>query len=69
MAKVRIQARSSNASSALEQHLPVHAKQQSQSDGAIDILARAWREEGPLGWYQVCFRMYTAAVTCSNRRR
>jgi adenine nucleotide transporter 17 len=54
MAKVRIQARSADSGTAAEQHSwppPAHA---AHHDGALDILRRVLKEDGPLGWYQVC---------------
>ena len=57
MAKVRIQARSADAEDATEHHeeLP-HAHEyhhkHSKHVGALDILARVWKREGFVGWYQ-----------------
>jgi solute carrier family 25 (peroxisomal adenine nucleotide transporter), member 17 len=59
MAKVRIQARSANSVIAAEEHSSPppsnapHHKAAGHHDGALDILRRVLREEGPLGWYQV----------------
>lgn len=58
MAKVRIQARSVDAEEAKEHHekLPEPHKYHhahSKHVGALDILARVWKREGFVGWYQV----------------
>lgn len=58
MAKVRIQARSADIEDAVVQHhdLPPHHHyhhDKYQHVGALDILARVWKREGFVGWYQV----------------
>jgi hypothetical protein len=56
MAKVRIQARTSDVKEgeALPPpHAPHHSNSKNKHPGAIDILAKAWKKDGPLGWYQV----------------
>ncbi|KAI0925620.1 hypothetical protein AcV5_008306 [Taiwanofungus camphoratus] len=58
MAKVRIQARSADAEEAVAEHRPVppkHAYHHAHSKhvGALGILAKVWRKQGFLGWYQV----------------
>lgn len=58
MAKVRIQARTADSEEAEEEHQPVppkHAYHHAHSKhvGALDILARVYRHQGILGWYQV----------------
>ncbi len=58
MAKVRIQARSADVDDAIAHHSskpqPHHFHHdKTRHIGALDILARVWRKEGPLGWYQV----------------
>lgn len=54
MAKVRIQARSADAE---ENHelLPPHSYHHAKSKhtGALEILARVWKRDGFVGWYQV----------------
>ncbi|KAK7682636.1 hypothetical protein QCA50_014436 [Cerrena zonata] len=57
MAKVRIQARSADEEDAVEEHHPKPKPHGYHHDkykhvGALDILARVWRKEGPVGWYQ-----------------
>ncbi|PPR02615.1 hypothetical protein CVT24_002186 [Panaeolus cyanescens] len=57
MAKVRIQARSADVEDAKECHaeLPKPHKyhhEHSKHVGALDILARVWKREGFVGWYQ-----------------
>jgi len=57
MAKVRIQARSADAEEATIEHQPPpqrHAYHHAHSKhvGALDILAKVWRQQGFLGWYQ-----------------
>jgi len=57
MAKVRIQARTADIEEAKEEHLPLpHQHEfhhtQYKHVGALDILARVWRKEGFVGWYQ-----------------
>lgn len=59
MAKVRIQARSADVDDAKEHHVPKPPHGHFHHDhshhvGALDILARVWRKEGVVGWYQVC---------------
>ena len=57
MAKVRIQARSAdsedsaNIQSQIQSHSYHH--QRSKHIGALAILARVWKREGFVGWYQV----------------
>jgi hypothetical protein len=57
MAKVRIQARSvdsedsTNIQSQPEPHS--HHHQRSKQIGALAILARVWKRDGFVGWYQV----------------
>ncbi|KAI0077076.1 mitochondrial carrier [Panus rudis PR-1116 ss-1] len=58
MAKVRIQARSADVEDALEEHHPKPQPHHYHHDkykhaGALDILARVWRKQGFVGWYQV----------------
>ena len=58
MAKVRIQARTADEEDAVEQHHSRPHRHEYHHDkhrhaGALDILARVWRKEGLLGWYQV----------------
>ncbi|PFH53154.1 hypothetical protein AMATHDRAFT_55617 [Amanita thiersii Skay4041] len=57
MAKVRIQARSADTDQSVEAgeelpkaHMYHHLK--SKHVGAIDLLARVWKREGFIGWYQ-----------------
>ncbi|TFK93704.1 adenine nucleotide transporter [Polyporus arcularius HHB13444] len=57
MAKVRIQARSADAEEAEAEHhpLPHHNKPHHRTGhhvGALTVLARVWRRNGFLGWYQ-----------------
>jgi adenine nucleotide transporter 17 len=58
MAKVRIQARGSDAEAAKEEgrtlppHHAYHHKD-SKHPGAIDLLAKVYRKKGLIGWYQV----------------
>jgi hypothetical protein len=52
MAKVRIQARSTDPETERAE-LPGPHHSQSKSIGALTILARVWKREGFLGWYQV----------------
>ncbi|KAF9478847.1 mitochondrial carrier [Pholiota conissans] len=67
MAKVRIQARSADVEEALEhrEELPksheFHHKH-SKHVGALDILARVWRQQGFTGWYQGMEAQITKAV-------
>lgn len=65
MAKVRIQARSADVEDAVVHQTPKpqpyhfhHEK--SKHVGALDILARVWRKEGFVGWYQVNRSLSTA---------
>ncbi|KAF8150701.1 mitochondrial carrier domain-containing protein [Crassisporium funariophilum] len=67
MAKVRIQARSADAEEAAEhkekmpgQHTFHH--QHTKHVGALDILARVWKREGFVGWYQGMQAQITKAV-------
>jgi adenine nucleotide transporter 17 len=58
MAKVRIQARSADIEEAIEEHHDLPAPHTYHHDkykhaGALHILARVWRKEGFVGWYQV----------------
>jgi adenine nucleotide transporter 17 len=56
MAKVRIQTRSADSDEAREEHrLPGPSGALHHHPGAIDILIRAWKHEGFVGWYQVRF--------------
>ena len=59
MAKVRIQARSADLEEAQEEHVPPppHNKPHHKTGhhvGALTVLARTWRRNGFVGWYQVC---------------
>src|SRR5258706_2185725 len=57
MAKVRIQA-GSKAENAQE------TSNQKHSGGAVDILSRIYRKEGPVGWYKVGLSfLRTATIT------
>ena len=49
MAKVRIQARSADS----EDSANSQSHRRSKNIGALDILARVWKREGFVGWYQV----------------
>lgn len=67
MAKVRIQARSADVEDAVVHQTPKpqpyhfhHEK--SKHVGALDILARVWRKEGFVGWYQGMNAQITKAV-------
>ncbi|PCH42079.1 mitochondrial carrier [Wolfiporia cocos MD-104 SS10] len=67
MAKVRIQARSADTEEAVAEHQPAppkHAYHHAHSKhvGALGILARVWRQEGFLGWYQGMGAQITKAV-------
>ncbi|KAH6913229.1 adenine nucleotide transporter [Coprinopsis sp. MPI-PUGE-AT-0042] len=67
MAKVRIQARSADAEDALEHHSELPKPHTFHHDkrrhvGALDILARVWRKEGFVGWYQGMQAQITKAV-------
>ncbi|THG98736.1 hypothetical protein EW026_g3502 [Hermanssonia centrifuga] len=67
MAKVRIQARSADVDDAIAHHSskpqPHHFHHdKTRHIGALDILARVWRKEGPLGWYQGMGAQITKAV-------
>jgi len=67
MAKVRIQARSADEEDAvLEHHPKPHPHEfhhnRFQHVGALDILARVWRKEGFVGWYQGMSAQVTKAV-------
>jgi adenine nucleotide transporter 17 len=59
MAKVRIQARGSDAQMAKEEGLPApphhahHHGPNSKHPGALDLLRVVYKREGPVGWYQV----------------
>lgn len=52
MAKVRIQARTADAGDDSEQHPGSYHHEHSKHAGALDILARVWKREGFVGWYQ-----------------
>ncbi|KAI0368001.1 adenine nucleotide transporter [Pilatotrama ljubarskyi] len=57
MAKVRIQARSADIEEAQEEHIPLpqHNKPHHKGThhvGALTVLARIWRRNGFVGWYQ-----------------
>ena len=63
MAKVRIQARSADLDDATEHHERKpqpheYHHQAGKHVGALDILARVWRKEGFVGWYQVCHLLH-----------
>jgi len=67
MAKVRIQARTADAEEAVEEHeIPPkpHAYHHAHSKhvGALTILARIWRKQGFVGWYQGMSAQITKAV-------
>ncbi|KAL4249708.1 mitochondrial carrier family protein [Abortiporus biennis] len=67
MAKIRIQARTADDEEAKEAHQPRPPKHGYHHDhfkhaGALDILARVWRKQGPLGWYQGMGAQITKAV-------
>ncbi|KAL0954352.1 hypothetical protein HGRIS_003346 [Hohenbuehelia grisea] len=67
MAKVRIQARTADTEDAAEHHWKKpHAHEYHHNKhkhvGALDILARVWKHEGPLGWYQGMQAQITKAV-------
>ena len=71
MAKVRIQARSADEEDAIEEHHPKPKPHGYHHDkdrhvGALDILARVWRKEGPLGWYQVSRIMRITSSLLNN---
>jgi hypothetical protein len=51
MAKVRIQARSVDSEDSSDSQSEPH--QHKKPTGALDILARVWKREGFVGWYQV----------------
>ena len=56
MAKVRIQARSvdsEDSANIQSQPRPHSHHQRSKQIGALAILARVWKREGFVGWYQV----------------
>jgi len=56
MAKVRIQARSADSEDSVDSESksksPSYHHQHSRHVGALDILARVWKREGFVGWYQ-----------------
>lgn len=54
MAKVRIQARSTDDDDEMESTLPIHTKKERVNPGAIPLLKKVYRKEGLVGWYQVC---------------
>lgn len=70
MAKVRIQARSADIEEANEEHQPpppAHKPHHAahgvvHHPGALEILARVWRKEGFVGWYQGMSAQITKAV-------
>ncbi|KII85088.1 hypothetical protein PLICRDRAFT_57021 [Plicaturopsis crispa FD-325 SS-3] len=68
MAKVRIQARSADAEEAVVEHHEIpHHNQPHHTDkfkhvGALDILARVWKRDGFVGWYQGMGAQITKAV-------
>ncbi|KAF7316676.1 hypothetical protein HMN09_00400500 [Mycena chlorophos] len=68
MAKVRVQTRTADEDEAKEQHtaLPTahkpHHTSQLKHPGALDILARVLRTEGPAGWYRGMGAQITKAV-------
>ncbi|KAG2018056.1 mitochondrial carrier protein RIM2 [Coprinopsis cinerea AmutBmut pab1-1] len=67
MAKVRIQARSADAEAAVEEKTELPKPHQyhhkdSRHVGALDILARVWKKEGFVGWYQGMQAQITKAV-------
>ncbi|KAF7312503.1 Fungal specific actin related protein [Mycena indigotica] len=68
MAKVRVQTRSADADEAKEQHLspPVshkpHHSSKLKHPGALDILARVLRTEGPAGWYRYIIIVFVYAL-------
>jgi hypothetical protein len=55
MAKVRIQARSADLEDSANTQPKPHSyhHQRSKHIGALAILARVWKREGFVGWYQV----------------
>ena len=56
MAKVRIQARSADSEdSARSQSVKPHPchRERSKHIGALNVLARVWKRQGFVGWYQV----------------
>ena len=56
MAKVRIQARSADSEDSVDSESKSKSsyhRQHSRHVGALDILARVWKREGFVGWYQV----------------
>lgn len=69
MAKVRIQARSADVDEATEKGLPPplngYHHDKYKHAGALDILARVWKREGFVGWYQVSFISFTS-ITLFN---
>ncbi|KAF7795273.1 hypothetical protein EIP86_006426 [Pleurotus ostreatoroseus] len=67
MAKVRIQARSADTDDARAHHEPKPHPGQFHHDhsrhvSGVDILARVWRKEGFMGWYQGMGAQITKAV-------
>lgn len=71
MAKVRIQARSTDADDTIEKNRlppPSHTPHLSHSRhvGAIGILKRVWKREGFFGWYQVGRRYHFATDLFTN---
>ncbi len=69
MAKVRIQARSADAEEAEAEHhpLPHHNKPHHRTGhhvGALTVLARVWRRNGFLGWYQVRLASRVSRLAC-----
>jgi adenine nucleotide transporter 17 len=57
MAKVRIQARSADVDDAADKGFTIppngYHHDKHKHAGALDILARVWKREGFVGWYQV----------------
>ena len=53
MAKVRIQARSVDSEDSADIQSQHNHHQRSKQIGALAILARVWKREGFVGWYQV----------------
>ena len=67
MAKVRIQARSVDSEdSANIQSQPKSHHQRSKQIGALAILARVWKREGFVGWYQVIIIRYNGIASFFN---
>jgi len=60
MAKVRIQARSADSEDSTNNQSESHRHK--KPTGALDILARVWKREGFVGWYQGMQAQITKAV-------